>query len=52
VQQWAYVWVPKSGEEKIMVRAVETGNRVQSEKLRDPLPDGSSGYHTVPVKIA
>ncbi|MDX2006323.1 MAG: molybdopterin-dependent oxidoreductase [Meiothermus sp.] len=49
--QWALPWKPAAGSYEIQVRAVEVGERVQSAATAEPLPDGSSGYHKVSVRV-
>lgn len=50
-QQWALPWKPQKGDYTLQVRAVEVGERVQDATVREPLPDGATGYHTLRVRV-
>lgn len=50
-QQWALPWKPQRGDYTLQVRAVEAGDRVQDATVRDPLPEGATGYHTLRVRV-
>lgn len=50
---WELPWTPtKSGSQSIAVRAIDLQGNVQSAEVATPLPDGSSGYHTVSVNVS
>jgi DMSO/TMAO reductase YedYZ molybdopterin-dependent catalytic subunit len=46
---WELPWTPAKGVYTIVVRAVDLQGNVQNPQQAAPLPDGSSGYHTIPV---
>jgi len=46
---WELEWQPKPGNYLVTVRAIDLEGNVQSPIEEPPLPDGSSGYHTVTV---
>lgn len=50
-QLWALPWKPAAGSYTLLVRAVEAGERVQDAAVRDPLPDGATGYHRIIVRV-
>jgi DMSO/TMAO reductase YedYZ molybdopterin-dependent catalytic subunit len=51
---WLYRWdFPETlDREQILVRATDGTGALQTAEIRDPLPDGSSGYHTIQVRRA
>ncbi len=46
---WELPWTPAKGAHTIIVRAVDLEGNVQDPNQEPPLPDGSSGYHTISV---
>ncbi|WP_018465010.1 molybdopterin-dependent oxidoreductase [Calidithermus timidus] len=50
-QQWALPWKPQRGDHTLQVRAVEVSGRIQDATVREPLPDGATGYHTLRVRV-
>lgn len=51
-RQWVYEWTPSEpGDYKLTVRATDGDGRVQTDKEVSAFPNGSSGLHTVPVKV-
>ncbi|GCF07216.1 molybdopterin-dependent oxidoreductase [Dictyobacter arantiisoli] len=46
---WEVPWQPKAGSHQIVVRAIDLQGNVQSPLSAAPLPNGSSGYHTIKV---
>ncbi len=46
---WELEWQPKPGNYLVTARAIDLEGNVQSPIEEPPLPDGSSGYHTVTV---
>lgn len=49
---WALAWTPSApGAYTVTVRAVEKDGTVQSPEVRPPLPDGSSGWHSVTIRV-
>ncbi|MBI2555102.1 MAG: molybdopterin-dependent oxidoreductase [Candidatus Rokubacteria bacterium] len=49
---WALPWTPPApGTYTLTVRATEKNGTVQTAEVRPPLPDGSSGWHSVTVRV-
>lgn len=46
---WELSWTPKAGHQEIVVHAVDMQGNVQDPTLAEPIPNGSSGYHTITV---
>jgi len=46
---WELPWQPAPGSHTISVRTIDKAGNVQDPKLAPPLPNGSSGYHTIHV---
>ena len=46
---WELEWQPNPGNYLVTARAIDLEGNVQSPIEEPPLPDGSSGYHTVTV---
>jgi len=50
---WSYEWTPSAaGKVTLEVRATDGTGQTQTKDENPPLPDGSTGYHTVQVKVA
>jgi hypothetical protein len=49
-RRWALEWVPERGAHELRVRAYDDRGALQVEKYREPLPDGATGIHTLPVQ--
>jgi DMSO/TMAO reductase YedYZ molybdopterin-dependent catalytic subunit len=49
---WEIPWTPAKGTYSIVVRAVDMEGNVQDPTQASPLPDGSSGYHTISVSAS
>jgi len=50
--QWRLDWDAAPGEHRIEVRAIGADGEVQTEELRDVVPDGATGHHRVIVQVA
>lgn len=50
--QWSLVWEAKKGEHSITVRAINAQGEVQTAAEVGPLPNGSTGLHTIRVSIS
>jgi DMSO/TMAO reductase YedYZ molybdopterin-dependent catalytic subunit len=50
--QWVYEWDATPGQHRIAVRATNTDGVVQTSRLADPAPNGSTGLHTITVSVA
>lgn len=46
---WQLPWQPAAGNNQLVVRATDLEGNVQTPEIAQPLPDGSSGYHTITV---
>jgi hypothetical protein len=49
---WEIAWRPGVGIYTILVRAIDLQGNVQDPHTAPPLPDGSSGYDSVTVKVS
>lgn len=49
---WLDEWTPpQSDRYTLLVRAYDGQGRVQTAEVRDPFPDGASGYHQVVLRV-
>jgi len=48
---WELPWQPAAGSYTISVRAIDREGNVQDPQIAPPLPNGSSGYHTIDVTV-
>ena len=48
---WELGWQPAKGSYTIVVRAIDMEGNVQDPTEAPPLPDGSSGYHSISVYV-
>jgi hypothetical protein len=48
---WELAWQPAKGSYTIVVRAIDVEGNVQDPTEALPLPDGSSGYHSISVDV-
>lgn len=44
---WEVPWQPQSGSYTAIVRAIDAQGNVQDPNIAPPLPDGSTGYHSI-----
>ncbi len=50
---WTYDWTPDvAGKVTLEVRATDGTGQTQTKDENPPLPDGSTGYHTISVKVS
>ncbi|HET9919766.1 MAG TPA: molybdopterin-dependent oxidoreductase, partial [Ktedonobacteraceae bacterium] len=49
---WELDWQPGAGNYTVLVRAVDLEGNVQDPNEAPPLPNGSSGYHTIVVSVS
>ncbi len=50
---WEYAWQPTtSGSATVVVRAVDLQGNVQDPSEAPPLPNGSSGYHSITLNVS
>ena len=49
---WELPWTPTPGNHTIIVRAIDLEGNVQNPNPAPPLPNGSSGYHTISVSVS
>jgi DMSO/TMAO reductase YedYZ molybdopterin-dependent catalytic subunit len=51
--RWVARWIPQTaGTARILVRAVDGKGEIQTSKTAAPFPDGSSGWHSVDVRVS
>ncbi|TFC42549.1 oxidoreductase [Cryobacterium sp. TMT1-21] len=50
-RQWTWVWPAASGRHTLTVRATDAAGQVQTSTVRDVLPDGATGLHSIPVTV-
>ncbi len=48
---WELPWQPKAGTYTVVVRAIDMQGDVQDPNIAPPLPDGSTGYHSIQVTV-
>ena len=48
---WELPWQPTANTYTIIVRAIDMQGNVQDPNIAPPLPDGSSGYHSIQVTV-
>lgn len=48
---WQIPWQPSSGTYSVIVRAIDLQGNVQDPSIAPPLPDGSTGYHSIQVTV-
>jgi len=49
---WELEWRPDPGNYLVIARAIDLDGNVQDPMVAPPLPDGSSGYHTINVTVS
>jgi DMSO/TMAO reductase YedYZ molybdopterin-dependent catalytic subunit len=49
--QWRYRANPDPGDHTLRVRATGADGATQTETVRDVLPDGATGYHTIDISL-
>jgi DMSO/TMAO reductase YedYZ molybdopterin-dependent catalytic subunit len=49
---WELEWRPNPGNYTILARAIDMEGNVQTPIMEPPLPDGSTGYHTISVIVS
>lgn len=50
--QWAATLEVEAGEHRVSVRATDQNGRVQTSVERDVVPDGATGWHSIPFSAA
>jgi DMSO/TMAO reductase YedYZ molybdopterin-dependent catalytic subunit len=50
--QWFYNWNATPGNHQIAVRAINKNGEVQTAALAEPAPNGSTGLHTITVRVS
>jgi len=48
---WTWTWPAVAGTHQLRVRATDTTGQTQPEQLRDVLPDGATGWHTIGLSV-
>ncbi|HSN44348.1 MAG TPA: molybdopterin-dependent oxidoreductase [Propionibacteriaceae bacterium] len=51
-RQWYLPWDATPGEHRIAARAIDGTGDVQTDEVRDVIPDGATGHHIVTVTVA
>ena len=51
-RQWRHVWDAPAGNHTLAVRATDLAGNLQEAAEAPPAPNGSSGYHSVSVKVS
>ncbi len=51
-RQWRWEWDATPGKHVLEVRATDRAGTVQTEAVAPPRPDGATGLHRVPVRVA
>jgi DMSO/TMAO reductase YedYZ molybdopterin-dependent catalytic subunit len=50
---WALDWIPQNkGKYNILVRATDKVGNMQTAEIRDPYPNGATGYHSVEETVS
>lgn len=49
--RWSLAWIPTSGQHILIVRCT-AGGKLQSEEVRDSLPEAASGWHRLNTFVA
>ena len=50
---WHFTWQPRApGPATVTVRAVDGAGVIQTDRRADSFPNGSSGYHSIQVRVA
>jgi hypothetical protein len=50
--RWVLRWTPNgTGRITVWARATDGDGQVQTPVLREPYPDGSTGYHAITVNV-
>ncbi len=48
---WELPWQPKAGNYTVFARAIDLEGNVQDPNEEPPLPNGSSGYHSIDITV-
>ena len=48
---WRYDWAGNLGRHTVAVRAVDGMGEPQTDEVREPHPEGASGYHIIPIEV-
>ena len=48
---WGFEWQTDPGDYEVLVRAVDGTGALQTSEKSQPLPDGSTGYHQLKVRV-
>ncbi len=51
-RQWWIKWNASKGDQTIVARAINNDGTVQTSTIKDSLPDGAQGWHTIIVSVA
>lgn len=51
-RQWRYAWDARPGQHTVTVRATDADGVLQDARVRDVVPDGATGYHSVLIDVS
>lgn len=49
---WRYDWAASPGQHMLSIRATDATGALQTDAVREPHPDGATGYHMFSVEVA
>jgi len=49
--QWRWEWDASAGQHQVEARATDATGAVQTAEVADTVPNGATGYHTIPVNV-
>lgn len=50
-RQWTYAWQATTGQHRLTVRCTDGTGTLQTAVVRDVIPDGATGYHSIQVAV-
>jgi hypothetical protein len=51
-RMWSYAWDADPGAHTVTVRCTDGTGTLQTPVVRDVIPDGASGYHSITVTVS
>jgi len=49
--QWRWDWDAPPGQHQLEVRATDASGSIQTAEVADTVPNGATGYHSIPVNV-